>query len=300
MIEQLQKLYKFFAAPVGTIANRKRLQNLIEDLFEENKNIVDKINECIEQLNGQDSASINQVKENLEEVTRLAGQLNDYYELINLQLEELSSSKANKTELEALRTQVNDKVSKSTATSVDNINQTVSSDFDIKKFYQLEALSKLFKNNIRNYYYEKAKTLEFETYEDICEKCERIYFEVNARAESNDMIRIDVSNIKNQLIDDNDDPIPVLIYVASDNQEGDTIIHIENDIGFIADTRDLISGQYHSDFGIMDFEIGGYGTLILINYAPGTTEDYIDIICDHIGEANYTNISIFKLPYSYE
>lgn len=312
MIEQLKKLYNFAVAPVGMIANRKRLQNLIKDLYEENTNIVNKINECIEQINDSDTSSSQEILNELTAVKNDIKTLNDNYDTISSQIQALGQSKLDKTELVNINNKINKKVTSCKTADVENPFRQITSDFDPSNYYQLYALAKLFKNNIRHYYAEKADNLNIERFSDFQELdyCETIFSENNIQEGNNiqdegrDTIKIDLNDVVDELVDSDGDPIPVIVYIASDVTQGDTIINAENDIGYVGRQQRLDSNhEMHVNFNISDNSVGGYGAIfgaIFVMMFSPSDDNYLEITCPYIGEAHYKEITIFKLPFEYE
>lgn len=304
MIEQLKKLYDFVVAPVGMIANRKRLQNLIEDLYEENTNIVSKINECIEQINNSDSFSSQEILDELTAVKNDIKSLNDNYDTMNSQIQALGQSKLDKTELVKINDRINKKVTSYKTAGVENPFNQVTSDFHPINYYQLYALSKLFKNNIRHYYAEKADNLNIERFSDFQELdyCEIVFEEMNIRGEGRDVIKVDLNNVVDELVDSDGDPIPVIVYVALEAYSplGDTIINAENEIGYVGRKQRVGSDhEMHVNFNISDSSVRGYGAIFVMMFSP-SDDNYLEITCPWIGAGHSNKVTIFKLPFEYE
>lgn len=301
MIKQLKKLYDFVVAPAGMIANRKRLQNLIEDLYEENTSIIDKINECIEQINNSDSSSVQEILDELSTVKNDIKSLNDNYDTISSQIQTLGQDKLDKTELTNINNKINKKVDSYKTASVENPFRKITSDFSPRRYYQLYALSKLFKDNIRNYYAEKADNLNITTISDFQElDCEILFSESDIRGEGQDTIVVNLNDIADELVDSDGDSIPVIVYIADDSNQGDTIINVENEIGYVGRQQRLDSNrEMHVNFNIADNSVGGYGAIFVMMFSA-SDDNYIEITCPYIGEAHNNKVTIFKLPFEYE
>lgn len=304
-ISLLKKLYNFIVAPAGAYINKNRIENMIQDLYEENTSIVNKINEIIEKLNnGEIEGAPVDLSDLTNRVTSLennTGQLVNTLETLRINI----SNKANSSDLK-------NKQDKFTVHEI--LHDNTKKQFDDKQYYKLLALSDLFGNNIKKYYIDKIDyTINHTSYtiEELEEKFDCLLTE-NFVLGPEDTITIPVpSSLRDSLVADvgYDCSIPILLYMNVDEYQlpiltfvnGPDEDSLEDDTGSILGQDDDIDFSEITDYVSKSYRT--FGGVIPIYYHDGdiflTVKNYIRQEL-HVNERINCFVKLYKLKFNYE
>lgn len=148
-IEFIKRLYNYIVAPAGSYINRNRIENMIQDLYEQDSLIVDKLNEVIERLNNIDKMDDKDIEKLIEDVDKLkqdTSTLQSNVDALSDLLDTLSGNISGKQDLLTAGNNVNieNNVISATDTTYSKVNYTTDG---LCTKEQLFALSKLLLNS---------------------------------------------------------------------------------------------------------------------------------------------------------
>lgn len=300
VIELLQKLYNYVTAPAGAYINRNRVENMLQDLFEENTNIVAKINEIIEKVNNIDPDNkiedLGEIKSRLNNVENAIATANENQQTIMNTL----LSKANSSDL----------TTKQDKFYISEIFQdNTPKQFDARLYNRLHVICSLYENSIKKYYcdklYEYIKTINFTSEQDIINRCDLIFSSGNINAYDAhfeqygvDWEGVEISvpeTLRSQLVHDlgsTEEIVPAIAYITQNKYSGVQSINIEDDRGSISSIRDEDSTDFNIDLGN-----GFYGGIVPILYYEGP----LIVMMKDIAYPDFViNVKIYKLKLNYE